>query len=81
MEELIKEIMSKAYQISTKTKADVFVSYSGHVNSVCVYLYKNGWRESLEWDFRLDFVLEPQKDTIAKLQLVLKELEEIEKGE
>lgn len=81
MEELIQEIILKAYQISTKTKADIFVNYSGHVNNICIYVYKNGWQESLDWDFRLDFVLEQQEEAITKLQFVLKELEKIKKGE
>lgn len=81
MEELIQEIILKAYKISTETKADVFVDYSGHVNSICIYLYKNGWQQSFDWDFRIDFVLEPQSDAIAKLKLVLQELEKTAKGE
>lgn len=78
MEELIQKITLKAYKISTKTKADVFVDYSGHVNSICIYFYKNGWQEDIEWDFRLDFSLEIEKEAITKLEFTLKQLEKLE---
>lgn len=81
MEELIQKIILKAYKISTEKKAAVFVAYSGHINSLCIYLYKNGWQENVEWDFKLDFVLEQQNNAIEKLKLILCELEKIEKGD
>lgn len=81
MEDLIKEIIVKAYQISTKTKADVFVNFSGHVNNLKIFFYKNGWNENIEWDFNIDIYLDIEKDAKTKLQLVLKELEKLERGE
>lgn len=78
MEELIQKIILKAYEISTKSKTDVFVDYSGHVNTICIYYYKNGWQEDDEWDFRLDFSLEIEKEAIAKLQFTLEQLEKLE---
>lgn len=42
----ILEIMLYAYKISTRTKADVFVRYSPHVQGIDVDIYLNGWENS-----------------------------------
>lgn len=81
MEKLIKEIIFKAYQISTKTKADVFIDYQAHVNWLYVKYYKNGWKSGIEADF--DKCIDLRLKSISKTQLesTLKELETLEKGE
>ena len=43
MKKLLCEVLSKCYEISTNTEADVFFDYSPHVNSFSVFVYRNGW--------------------------------------
>lgn len=78
MEELTQRIMLKAYQISTQTKADVFIYYAGHVNKFEIFFYRDGWKKDIDWDFKLETYLDNEKEAIIKLQLILKELEKLE---
>lgn len=78
MEELIQKIFLKAHEISTETKADVFVDYLGHVNNLYVWIYKDGWNENSERDFNIDIQLDIEKEAKTKLEFTLKQLEELE---
>ena len=83
MEELISKIVLKAYKISTKTKADVFVDYSGHINSFSISIYKNGWNEKQKPDYKKDLYMRLYKDIEIENELedILKILMNLEKGE
>lgn len=53
MNKLLCEVLSKCYDISTNTVADVFFEYAAHVNTFSVYMYRDGWTEqrstSIDW--------------------------------
>lgn len=40
---LLKQIISKCYEISTQTPADVFFNYSPHTSEISVRYYPKGW--------------------------------------
>lgn len=44
------QVVGMAYELSTKTKADVFVEYYPHVSYISCQIYKNGWVEDAEPD-------------------------------
>lgn len=81
MEKLIEEIMVKAYWISTKTKADVFINYQAHVNWLYVKYYKNGWKSGIDADFDKCINLKLKSISKTELESVLTELDYLEKGE
>lgn len=45
---LISDIQILSIQVSTTTKADVFLNYSGHVNLLEISCYKDGWNKDNE---------------------------------
>lgn len=50
MNKLLCEVLSKCYEISTKTIADVFFDYAPHVNTFTVWVYRNGWTQETAGD-------------------------------
>lgn len=47
MEDLIQKIMLRAYQITKKGKYQIFIHYSGHINSLTVFYYNDGlWNDT-----------------------------------
>lgn len=78
MEELIQKIMLKAYQLSTQTKADVFIDYQAHVNHLNITYYIDGWRADREKVVRKYIDLKLGKFSIRDLEDTLKELEALE---
>ena len=71
-------IIGMAYEISQRTKADVFIDYSGHVNYMGYQIYKDGWKEYGEPDYKgyvMEITSENLDQLIKLLQEVNKELE------
>ena len=52
IEELILKINLLAYRMGSKTKHDVFVRYSSHVNYLEIEVCINGWEMDKEIDYR-----------------------------
>lgn len=63
MYNLLCEVLSMCYEISTKTEADVFFEYLPHVDSYMVYCHPNGWQPTVEFEW-ID-----QQATITPLNL------------
>lgn len=42
-QELLSKIMALAYEVNEETSNDVFIRFSGHVKSIDVSWYPNGW--------------------------------------
>lgn len=76
MEELLQKVISKVYQLNKNTKHDFFFSFSGNINRLDVYYYKDGWNEKKNPERIMKFTT---KLTEENLEKVLKKLEEIEK--
>lgn len=48
----LQEIISLCYEISTKTKADVFLNYSPHIAAVLISYHPNGWNSEIDdWEY------------------------------
>lgn len=77
MEELLQKLILKVYQINKNTKHDVFLSFSGHVNTFDVNYHKNGWSE----DNKAINLALSDKLTCENVTRVINELEKLEKGE
>jgi len=43
MQDKLEAIMGMAFEITIRTEIDVFVYYSGHVNTICVEIFLEGW--------------------------------------
>lgn len=76
MTEKAYEIMKLAAQVSTTTKADVFVEYSGHVDLLTVRIHPEGFEgDNFKYDFygnQFDAVSEAKLDDIIdKLRKML----------
>jgi len=74
IKKLLKDIFLDAYLVSNYSKADVFVDYSGHVDSLSVHSYKDGWKADTERDFESTVYL-----SLNDKNSVLKSLKEIHK--
>jgi len=46
MKVYLQELIGLAYNISNSGKMDIFITYSPHVNTVAVLIYKDGWAYS-----------------------------------
>ena len=72
------QAVGMAYELSTETKADVFINYHPHVNYLGFSIYKNGWNSDAEPDIQeitMHISLKNLDKTIKVLQEVRKELE------
>ena len=79
MEELLQKIMLKAYEVSKNTKHDVLVDFAGHVNSLSVYVYLNGYEEHKRFDITMETYLYLNEEVVLEnLQNILKKLKELE---
>lgn len=92
--ELVAEIATKAVECNRaeRTEGDiiktfpekrqaptVFFEFSGHTNEIGIRVYKNGWKESTDCDFRTYVYLDDEiGDTICKLNEILTYLKELE---
>lgn len=72
----VLEILALAIDITNNTEADVFVDYSGHVNSLYVKVFLKGWTpEYLKHD--LYKILYLNRDVVNELQEIIDYLKEI----
>lgn len=78
MENILEKIMLKAYKINKETKHKIFINFSGHVNSLNVRIYRNGWEPNKEPNIDEDIFLD-KNNVIKKLEEILREFEKLEK--
>lgn len=79
----IQRILKLAIEITNNTKADVFVDYSGHVNSISIRAYLQGWGVERNTDYSKDiyFNVFSENECEKELQETIKILEEVQKNE
>jgi hypothetical protein len=82
---LVLDIMQLGIEISKNTTTDVFVNYSGHVDLLEVYLYKDGWEEDKERYYSENIYLDKagyqsEDGIIETLQKIRAELENLYTG-
>lgn len=53
MNEKIKRLLELALELNEKTEDSYFFSYSGHTNTVDLYIYKGGWDEEKDQEYLL----------------------------
>ena len=76
MSKLLCEILSKCYEISTNTKADVFFDYAPHVNTFSVFVYRDGWTEETNGD--MEYFAMSLRATRGNLITILAKLYDLE---
>ena len=76
--QLVLDIMQLGVEISQNTTTDVFVEYSGHVDSLSVRIYDDGWevgKEHYSRNVYLDIKLNrSEEDIIETLEEIYAEL-------
>lgn len=73
--EKLGKLVALAHSISTTTKTDVFVDYHGHVNSIDVYYFKDGWYDGAESTY-IEFC---EKVNFKNINHAIKELKKLER--
>lgn len=77
VKKLIGEITELAYEITNKTKHDVFVRYSGHVNGIAVDLYVNGHSNEKSSIGLLNLYINSEGRAISKLKQTKRKLKKL----
>lgn len=77
VKKLIGEISELAYEVTNKTKHDVFVDYKAHVNSIQVQVHINGWENSKEPETILNLSMNWQPKIIKKLKQTKRKLKKL----
>ena len=67
-------IVALAMEASAKTKADVFVRYSGHIDALDVDIHPNGWRKDYQESEVKRYEMHPQ---IHTEESIIKTLDEV----
>ena len=80
--QLVLDIMRLGVEISKNTTTDVFVEYAGHVDLLCVKIYKGGWEKGKDEELYKNIYLNAngyrtEEDIIASLEEIYAELENI----
>ena len=83
--EYLVKIMGISYDLSTKTKHDIFCNYSGHTNQIDIDIHLNGWRENKDLDVKKCIYLDTehggwQEKPEKELSEILKYLKSLLKG-
>lgn len=77
---IIAEITELAVKKNSTTKADIFFNFYGHVESMEIVAYKDGWEAGKNADYKFSNYTE-QEDFIDKLQKAKEFLETIQEVE
>lgn len=72
--DLIGKIVKKCYEISTKSKADVFFNYYPHCNTYEIKYHLEGWDYNSKGTYLTDDAI---IDDIYNLEKTLKELDKL----
>ena len=82
IKKLISKIIEKAYEISTQTEHDVFITYFAHTNNLVIEICRNGWvyEQGEEERERMDISIK-SATALNELEEVIEKLKEYEKGE
>lgn len=77
VKKLIGEITELAYEITNKTKHDVFVRYSGHINGIAIDLHINGYSDENPSIELLNLYINSKEKTISKLKQAKRKLKKL----
>ena len=58
---LVLDILQLAVEISKNTKTDVFINYSGHVDSLDIMIFHGGWSDGRSGDYKKSIYLDTAK--------------------
>lgn len=72
--QLVLDIMQLAVEISENTKTDVFVDYSGHVDSLDIGVFYGGWSEGRSADYTKGVYLNTKYRTEDDIIEILEEI-------
>lgn len=76
--QLVLDIMRLGVEISKSTETDVFVDYSGHVDSLDIRVFYSGWSDGRSPDYTkcvyLNTKYRTEKDIIETLKEIYAEL-------
>ena len=78
MEELLKKIILKVYEVNKNTKHSIFLNFSGHVNELSVNYHINGWTKGSNASYRKEVYLN-EKYADIELEQILNDIEKLEK--
>ena len=83
--QLVLDIMNLGIEISKNTKADVFVNYSGHVDSLDIMIFHGGWSDGRSGDYKKSIYLDTteyrtEEDIIETLEEIYAELAKYKEG-
>jgi hypothetical protein len=77
VKKLIGEITELAYEITNKTKHDVLVRYSGHVNKIEVDIYMDGYSNEKFSIGLLNLYINSEGRPISKLKQTKRKLKKL----
>ena len=80
MEELLQKLILKVYQLNKTTKHHLFLEYSGHVDLITIYYYKNGWSEDKTIMYFGNVYLDKETEE-REIKELFNKLDELEKGD
>ena len=80
MEDLLQELILKVYRLNKTTKHHLFLNYSGHVDLIDVYYYKDGWTEEKNSTYFVPISLD-RETAEAEIKELLKKLDELKEGD
>jgi hypothetical protein len=77
VKKLIGEITELAYEVNNKTKHDVFVTYSGHVNCIEVNYHVNGYYSGTPQTEIVNLYMDHEKEHISRLKQAKRKLKKL----
>jgi len=77
VKKLIGEITKLAFEVTNKTKHDVFVSYHGHVNCIEVNYHVNGYYSGSPQINIVNLYMDSEKEHISKLKQAKRKLKKL----
>ena len=77
VKKLIGEITELAFEITNKTKHDVFVRYEGHVNAIIISYHNSGYYGGSNEIEILNLYMDSQKNHISKLKQAKRKLKKL----
>jgi hypothetical protein len=77
IKKLIGEIIELAIEVTNQTKHDVFVNYSGHVNSINVNYHVNGYYSGAPQTYIVDLYIDLDENKISKLKQAKRKLKKL----
>lgn len=83
IDDLIVEIMRLALKVNRETSSDVFLNFSGHVNSIDIEINYDGWEARKDYDLRESFYIDDDKlspDRFEKCGQIISKLKELLEG-